>query len=237
MGRRLTRKQIKHDEFVTLVDKLVHWMGENWRQSAAAAGGVVVLALLWWGGTALLGSRQDAASVALTKAIDMLNAPVGSAAPAAATVKFATEAAKLEEAEKAFSSVKSHYWLTPQARLARFYLACIQAERGDSDAAIRAMGAVAGKRTATPAVRLAMLDLVNMRLARSDARELIPSLQAMVDGKDPRLPPDAALYELGRIQENSGNHVEAAQLYRKLLDEFPSSPYRNDAQQRLSGAS
>ncbi len=237
MGRRLTRKQIKHDEFVTLVDRLVHWMGENWRQSVAAAAAVVVLALLWWGGTALLGSRQDAASVALTKAIGILNAPVGSAAPADATEKFATESAKLDAAEKAFASVKSHYWLTPQAGLARFYLACIQAQRGDTDAAIRAMTAVAGRGSASPAVRLAMLDLVNLRIAKSDARELIPTLQAMVDGKDSRLPPDAALYELGRIQEDSGNHVEAAQLYRKLLDEFPGSPYRNDAQQRLSGAS
>jgi len=237
VGRRLTRKQIKQDEFITLVDRAVHWMGANWRQAAIGLGGAVGVALLWWGATALLAAREHAGDRSLQEALSVYTAPVGAAAPADAKVKFATDTERLNAAETAFKKVASRYWLTDQAKVAKLYLARIAAERGDLDGAARILAEVAGRRKASPVVRLAMLDLIGIRLAQGSASQLAGDLEAMAAGNDPRLPRDVALFQLARIREREGKPAEAAKLLRKLVDGFPDSPYRYEAQQRLASLS
>ena len=62
-------------------------------------------------------------------------------------------------------------------------------------------------------------------------------LEAMAAGTDPRLARDVALYQLGQVWDRQGKPDEANKVYRKLVDEFPESPYRNEVQQRLGSAS
>lgn len=237
MGRRLTRKQIKRDQFVSLVDRGIHWLGQNWRQAAIGLGGVLVVALVWWGVTVLLAGRKDSAAQAMVKALETYGAPVGSAAPADAPIRFATDAERLAAAERAFQAVNSRYWLTPQARMAALFLARIAVDRGDQAQALKLLGGITSHRTADPIVRLAMLDLIRLRLAKGEGPQLVPELEGMVSGKDPRLPRDAALFQLARVWEREGKPEEASRLYRKLVEEFPDSPYRSEAQQRLASAS
>jgi tetratricopeptide (TPR) repeat protein len=234
VGRRLTRKQIKKDQFVSLVDRSFHWLGQNWRQAAIGLGTVLAIAAVWWGVTAVLAGRRDAAAQAMAKALDLYGAPVGSAAPADATVKFATDTERLAAAEKAFQAVKSRYWLTPQASMADLFLARIAADRGDQAGAIKLLGELTAHRTDDPVVRLAMLDLIRLRLAKGEGVQLVPELEAMASGKDPRLPRDAALFELARVWDREGKTEEASKFYRKLVTDFPDSPYRTEAQQRLA---
>jgi hypothetical protein len=73
---------MKQDEFISMVDRVIHWIGANWRQAASALGGVVALALIYWGVTAFLGGRSEAASQAMEQALEVFSAPVGSSAPA-----------------------------------------------------------------------------------------------------------------------------------------------------------
>jgi len=237
VGRRLTRKQIKKDQFVTFMDRAAHWMGQNWRQAAIGLGGAVALALVYWGATALFAARRDAASAALTRALATYNAPVGSEAPADAKLSFATRSERLDAAEKAFKTVTSRYWLTTPARYAKIYLARIAVDRGDTDAAVRILGALASRRTSSPIVRIATLDLFRLRVAKGEGPQIVPELEAMISGKDPRLPRDVAMFELARMWEREGKPGEAATLYRKLIEDFPESPYRGDAQQRLASVS
>jgi len=158
---------------------------------------------------------------------------------AAATGKtaYATDTERLAAAEKAFQSVRSKFWLTPQAGIADLYLARIAADRGDVALAIRKLGEITSKRSSSPLVRLAMLDLVRLRVSRGEGRQLVGELEAMASGKDPRLPRDAALFELGRIWEREGKPEEAGRMFRKLVEDFPESPYRAQAQQRLAASS
>jgi outer membrane protein assembly factor BamD (BamD/ComL family) len=214
----------------------VQWTGENWRQAALGLGAVLAAVLVWWGVTAFLGSRTDAASQAISDALATYSAPVGSAAPADAKLKFATDAERLAAAEKAFKSVRSRYRFTPQAKLAELFLARIAADRGDAPQAIRLLGEIASSRSSDPVVRLAMLDLIRLRVARGEGLQLVSELEAMAAGKDPRLPRDAAMFHLAEIWQHEGKPQEAARLYRKLVEDFPDSPYRTDAQQRLASA-
>jgi thioredoxin-like negative regulator of GroEL len=237
VGRRLTRKQIKKDEFITFVDRVVHWVGANWKQAAAGLGGVIVLGLLYWGVSAFLGARTESAGKALDHALAIYSAPVGSAAPADAKIKFATDTERLDAAEKAFKAIQSRYYLTPQARLVPLYLAHIAADRGDIDQAARTLAAIASKHNADPEVRIATLDLIRLRIAQGEGKQLVPELEAMVAGRDPRLPRDVALYELAQVWDHEGKPDEAAKLYRNLVENYPESSYRFDAQQHLAASS
>jgi tetratricopeptide (TPR) repeat protein len=237
VGRRLTRKQIKQDQFVSLVDRGAHWMGQNWRQAALGLGGAVALAVLYWGVSLLVAARGEAAATALSRALDTYNAPVGAAAKADATLRFATDTERLDAADAAFKAVSSKFWLTPPARYAKLYIARIAADRGDTATAARLLGELASRRSSSPIVRLATLDLVRLRIAKGEGQQLAGDLEAMVAGKDPRLPRDLALFELAQMWEREGKPAEAAELYRKLVEDFPESPYRGDAQQRLSAVS
>lgn len=237
MGRRLTRKQIKQDEFITLFDKIVHWLTDNWRQTTIILGSAIGLMLLIWGVSALLSSRSNAAGLVLAQAIDTYTAPVGPDAPKEAKIKFGTDTERLSEAEKLFQKVKSSYYLTPEAKLASVFLATIAADRGDRDGAIRTLTAIASKRSADPVVRLATLALIRLRLAKGEAGQLVSELEEMAAGKDPRLPRDAAIFELARVREQEGKPAEAAKFYRKLVEDFPDSAYRMDAEQRLKAVS
>jgi len=235
--RRLTRRQIKKDQFVGLVDRAAHWLTGNWRQAAIGLGVPLLLALLYWAGAALLGSRDVAASRALTSALETYNAPVGTTVPATAKVFFATDQERLNAAEKAFDRIASRYWLTPQARLAKLHLANIAAQRGDSAKAIRMLSELADKREADPVVAQAMLSLIRLRIAAGDVQLVVPDLEAMAEGNDPRLPRDVALFQLAQLREREGRQDEAARLYRKLVETYTESPYLYEARQRLGSSS
>jgi TolA-binding protein len=79
-----------------------------------------------------------------------------------------------------------------------------------------------------------MLDLIRLRVARGEGLQLVSQLEAMASGKDPRLPRDAALFQLAEIWNHEGKRDEAGRLLRKLVEDFPDSPYRLEAQQQLS---
>ncbi|MCS7181506.1 MAG: tetratricopeptide repeat protein [Thermoanaerobaculum sp.] len=236
MGRRLTRKQIKQDEFITLMDRAVHWLTANWRQAALGLGGALALGLLWWGFTLILGSRTAAATKALDEAVQILEAPVGAEAPPEAKLKFSTVSEQQEAAAKQLAKVRK-YWFTPQARMARVLQARLALERGDAETALRELAAVAASGGTDPAARMATLDWVRLRLSRGDVDGVVRDLERMAAGKDQRLPRDLAMFELAKAYERAGKYSQAQEVLRKLVENFPDSPFRVDAQQKLSSLS
>lgn len=237
MGRRLTRRQIKQkDQFVTFFDQVMGWMSQNWRQAAMGLGGAVLVGLVYWGVTVLLASRSGAAAVALNKALETYSAPVADTKPEGTAMWFATAEARLDAAEEAFSSLASRYRFTAQGRLAKLYKARITARRGDLDSASRQLTELARRRSDDPVVRLATMDLFRLRLARGEGTQLVRELEAMAAGRDPRLPRDAALFLLAEVWEREGNDQEALRFFRKLTEDYPESPYRSVAEQRVSAA-
>ncbi len=237
MGRRLKRKQIKRDQFITLVDRGMAWMGQNWRTASMVIGCAVALGVAYWGVTLLVATRGGAAAHALSEAVATFAAPVGNPSEGIGGARFATNAERLDAAEKAFRRISSRYRFTAPGRTARLYLARVAEERGDVDAAIRLLSELADKRSDNPVIGLATLDLLRLRLARGEGAQLVKELEAMVAGRDPRLPRDLALFQLAQLWERQGNAEEAVRLYRKLTEDFPESPYKFEAQQRLNAAS
>jgi predicted negative regulator of RcsB-dependent stress response len=220
MGRRITRKQLKQDEFISTADSVVSWVVANWRPFAFGLGAICVVVVAWWAGTRWTGSRAERASFLLHQATAAVDEASRSGDQAAAE-------AKLEE-------VIDRYGRSEQADVARVLKARLRIDRNDLDGARALLVEVSERRGGDAIGRVATLDLVHLQVANGQGAEVAGQLEAMVAGKDVRLPRDVALYELGQIFAASQDPTRARSYYEKLVDEFPESPYRAQASQRLA---
>lgn len=217
MGRRITRKQLKQDEFISTADTVVSWVVDNWRPLAFGLAALCAVIVLWWGGTRWSSSRIDHASYLLHQAVTEL--------------EDGTDAAGAEEK---LNEVIKRYGRSEQADMAKIYLARLELGRDNVDAARPLLVEVADRRAGDAVGRVAVIDLIHLQISAGEASEVAPQLEAMVSGEDPRLPRDVALYELGELYVDGDDVERARSYYQRLVDEFPESPYRAQASQRLS---
>ncbi len=220
--RRLTRKKLKQDEFVSGVDRMMRWLTENWRPVAAALGAATVVFLIAWGVFNVMSNREAAASWALHEAVSSYQAQqkTPGSKPGA-------------EVRAAFEKILKKYGRTKEADAARLYLARMDFEAGKLEEAKSALEKVAQRHKGDALGRVATLDLIHMRVASGQASEVIPELRAMATGQDDSLPRDVALYELASAYEAEKDAGQAREYYQKLIDEFPQSPYTRTARQKL----
>jgi len=224
MGRRITRKQLKENEFVSFFDSFTQWMSGNWRPFAAGLAGLVLIILLWAIVGWWTGSRSGSASHLLAQAVEAYQSE---AANPAAGSGSATAEAKLRE-------VVDRFGRTDQADVARLYLAQIDLRRGEVDEARTILVKLVDRNQGNALGRLAFLDLLHLRLASGQAAEVVTELEAMAAGTDQRLPQDAALYELGMAQLGEQKVDAAKASLQKLVEEFPDSAYTVAARQQLT---
>jgi hypothetical protein len=121
-------KQLKHDKFrdttFDYYERLSHRFEGQGRTILYAAGAVVALAALavlfsWW-----RGSRADAANLALSKAIEIAEAPVvtGTPQPGDTGPSFTSEQERARKAVEAFQKVQNDYG-SPYNEIARYFAA------------------------------------------------------------------------------------------------------------------
>jgi len=220
--RRLTRKKLKQDEFVSGVDRMMRWLTEHWRPVAAALAAAAVVFLIAWGVVNMMGNREAAASWALHEAVTAYQAQQKTAG-----------AKPGKDTRAAFEKILEKYGRTKEADAARLYLARMDFEAGKLEEAKSALEKVAQRHKGDALGRVATLDLIHMRVASGQAAELIPQLRAMATGQDDSLPRDVALYELASAYEAEKDAGQAREYYQKLIDEFPQSPYTRTARRKL----
>jgi predicted negative regulator of RcsB-dependent stress response len=223
MGRRITRKQLKQDEFVSIADAVFRWLADNWRPVVLGVSAISIATLLWWAGDRWSSSRSDAASYALYQAV-----PPALGAPAADP-----GAEDGEEAKTKLNDVIDRHGRSDQADVARIYLARILIDEGDLEAGRDLLVDVMGRHSGDAIGRAAALDLVHIRIATGQGAEVAQELEAVVTGTDRRLPKDAALHQLGELYLREADSERAREYFQKLVDEFPESPYNPLARQRL----
>ncbi|MCD4750869.1 MAG: tetratricopeptide repeat protein [Thermoanaerobaculales bacterium] len=223
MARRITRKQLKQDEFVSTMDQLIRKFRDYWKPAAAGLGAVLVIVFFWWVAVEWSERQTEEASALLQKAVTAYNEaaaldPVGD----------------LTEAESGFADVIKQYGRTTQGDVARMYEARIALGRGEIEEARTALIKLVDRHKGDALGRLAALDMVRLRVASGQGAEVAKELEAMVVGRNSQLPRDAALYELGEVFIEEKNADQAKEYFQKLVDEFPESPYVAKARQRLT---
>ena len=223
MARRITRKQLKEDEFVSAMDQLIRKTRDYWKPAAIALGAVIVVVFFWWMVDEWSQGKTEEASALLADAVTSFNEamvlePVGD----------------LSEAEAGFAEVVDGYGRTDQADVARMYQAKIALGRGETDTAREILVRLTQRHKDDALGRVAALELIRLRVASGQGAEVAQELEAMVVGRNTQLPRDLALYQLGEVFVEEQKLDQAKEYFQKLIDEFPESPYRAQAQQRLT---
>jgi tetratricopeptide (TPR) repeat protein len=237
MSQRLTRKEIKRDQFRETMVQALDFAGSHVRNIVVLVGAVVVLTLGGVGVYTWLQARSAHADEAFNEAVRTYQALIDKEDPAPddpRAPRFASEKARRAAAKERFLKVEESYSGTDAAHVASLYLGKIALEEGDTEAARRYWQFFVDKGGDSILVAEAYLNLIALDRQEGRAEEVAARLEAMLDTPDPKIPTDALLFELATTYEKLGRDQEALDTYRRLVEEFGSSGYLQEAQQRLA---
>lgn len=236
MNQRLTRKEIKRDEFATAVGRSVEYAETHSRGLFYALGGVVAAALVAGAVYLFFNSRAAAADADLGYAIKVYAAPVvptGAKPTDRIEPSFPTEEARRARAKTLFEEVRSRHGMSPAAGVAGAYLGQIAAVEGQLDRARELWSDCLDDHEDELLGGECRLNLIRLDRQQGKGEEVVGRLRPMLDDPDAPLPQDAVLFELGKTYEELNRRSEAVASYRRVAEEFPQSAYQREAQERL----
>jgi len=237
MNARLSRKDMKRDDFANAMERSVEYAEAHTRMILYAIGAVVVLAALVFGLRAIFAQKAAAASTELAYALKVYQAPVvatGAKPQDKEEPSFPDEAARRARAQQLFAGVRAHHSHTDSADIAGLYLAQIAASTGKLDDARKLWGEFIDQHKDSAPAAEARLNLYDIERRQGKAEELVGRLTPMLDDSSSPLPKDVVLYQLGLTYDKLQRKQEAIGAYQKIVDEFPQSGYRQEAQQKLA---
>jgi TolA-binding protein len=229
------RRDLRHDKFVDEIGTLSTRARENQRLLLTITAVAVGLAVLAYGIYFYRANREQKAQDALGTAIETIESPLlpppGSQPVPGA--KYKTEAERTAAAEKGFRDVQTRFSGSDAADVATLYLARISGTKGDVAGARTGLQKFIKDNPKSVLVGGARYSLYQLRIDAGEAPQVTQELQAEVAKSDPVLPADSLLALLARAYEVQGNADKSKETYRRIVTEFPDSPYALDAQRRI----
>ncbi len=237
MNQRLTRKDIKRDEFTAAVGRSVEYAETHVRTLVYAIGGALLLIALVVAFHYYRTGQQEKANQALAEATKVYQAPITATGAKPADPdepSFPTDAARRARAKELLTKVHQQYGSTDAGDVAGLYLAQIAADEGRLDEARKLWSDYANGHKGTMLGAEAQLNLLALDRRQGKGEEVVRELRAMLEKGESPLPQDLILHELGATLEELHRPQEAIQSYQRILDEFPQSTFRSDAQQKIA---
>lgn len=243
MSQRLTRKEIKHDirddEVRSVLVRVFDFMQERPQVVVGAIVGFIVLVLGFSGVLAYLDSRGEQASEELASALKIADAPVteDDAKPEDPDQpSFASEEAKRARTKEAFEGLRG-VGSSVAGDVANLYLADIAASEGDTETARGIWESFLADHDDHVLALSVRLNLIHLDRQNGRTQEVADQLQRELDSASKTLPEDVILFELAQTLEALDQKDEALELYQRILDEHPKSPYTADARRVTTAAS
>jgi tetratricopeptide (TPR) repeat protein len=240
------RHRLKENELAYALDHGLDVLGTN-RSRAFAIIGLAVIVGGALGGYLLWRARTNANAAALLGgAMTIMEAPVTQPPPAPAAGQpappppapqpgaYASQKVKLEAALATFVAAAESYPKTKAGILARYQAASVLATLSRPDEAAKRFQEVmdlAGQGSVY--YEMARLGKVSVEAHARRFDEAIKTYTDLSNNKDGTVPPDAMLMQLGRTYLMAGKTQEARTAFRRLLDEYPASPFAADAKREV----
>jgi len=223
---RISRKELKRDEFVEATKEAEHWLEDNWQLVAKIAAGIAVAGILVAIGFWVVRSNREKAATLFAEGLGQYEQ--------AQTAGF-DDPAQLEAALTNFdASAKKGGGSVGQ--VATFYRGVSLHRLGREEEATAALLEVADAKSASPTLAgSAKALLAEVYQATGDGDRAVELLQALVDTDPPIYPVDQALLELGKIRMERGEGAEARQAWQRIVDEFPARGAVDEARTLLGG--
>lgn len=239
---RLSRRDLKHDRFVDEIGSLSQRARDNQRFLLNITIAVVAVALIVYGIYFYRSNHEHQAQQALAAAIATIDSPLlnDPANPQQTTpppgAKYKTEAERNAAAQKQFDDLKKNYSGTDAADVADLYLARLAAAKGDVAGSRKLLEAFISNHPKSVLVGSARYSLYQMRIDNGEANQVIAELDNELKKDDPILPGDSMLALQAHAYTIQGQSEKSKETYRRLVTDFPDSPWALDAQRRAPQA-
>ena len=231
MAKKITRKQLKRNDLAETMGRTVDYVSHHRRGVTEGLIAAAVLAALVAGFFLLRAYRENQAGRELSAGLAALDTPLaGTPAAAGAPKPFSNAAARDKEAEDHLRKAASH-----PGTAAGQAASLILASRGKAPNPGEAFSRVARDGKAEVAAS-AELDAARLLASQGKKNEAIDRLKRAIESPTSAAPKDALLFALGEIYEDSGSASDARTTFQRLITDYPSSPYRNDARQKIPGS-
>jgi tetratricopeptide (TPR) repeat protein len=241
MSERLSQKEIKHDiredEFRSFVGRVFEKIEEKPSLVFGTVAGIVAVILLVTGFLAFSKSRAETANQNLAEALEIIGAPiVEDGEEAAPTASDSPTFTSLEERRASAQVALDNVSSGAAAEVAELLRADLALEEGDRETARgiwENFVSSQGEHLLALSVRL---NLIHLDRAEGQASKVAEELQQELNSTQKRLPEDVILYELALTREALGETEIALELYQRIVDEYPQSPYTGKARQMTTAA-
>jgi hypothetical protein len=173
----------------------------------------------------------DAMTIEQTK---VAPAPVPGAAPAPKpTAGFPSERARDEAALARFMAVASQYPSTDAGIGARYHAAALLTALGRNTEALQRYQEVVDRAGNSVYGQMARLGMADADMAAGKFDVAIATYRELATASTGDLPVDGILMQLGQAYEAAGKPGDAGQAFKRIVDEFPQSPYAAEAKRAL----
>jgi TolA-binding protein len=243
--KRTERHHLKQDPFAATLQGTYERLDRNRRQITIAVSVVVVVILalgawVWW-----RNHTEAQAAGMLAEAMVVADAPVTQApvpdtddgtpapAPAAQPGAFPTERARGEAALERFLAAADAHPNRQPGIAARYHAAALLASFGRDAEAAQQYQQVIDRAGRHFYARVGKLGLAEVQVRQGQYDPAIALYQELINTAQDELPIDGILVQLGRTHRLAGREAEAQQAFKRVVDEFPQSPFAAEAQREL----
>jgi tetratricopeptide (TPR) repeat protein len=231
MSKKITRKQMKRNELAETMGKTVDYVSHHRRGVTEGIVAAAALAALVAGFFLLRAYRENQAGRELSAGLAALETPLaGQPAAAGAPKTFPNAEARDKEVEEHLRKAADHPG-TAAGRAANLILAA----RGKASNPAETFAKTARDGKAEVAAS-AELDAARLLASQGKKNEAIDRLKRAIESPSSAAPKDALLFALGEIYEEAGSATDARATFQKLVTDYPNSPYRTDARQKIPGS-
>lgn len=232
------RRDLKHDRFVDEIGAMTVRARDNQRFLVTITLGVVALALVVYGIYFYRSNHEHQAQQVLAAAIATIDSPLipdpaqPQQQPAPRNAKYKTEAERNAAAQKQFDDLKKNYSGTDAGDIADLYLARLAAARSDVPGSRKLLESFIANHPRSVLVGSARYSLYQMRIDNGEGAQVISELDNELKKDSPLLPGDSILALQAHAYTLQGNSEKSKETYRRLVTDFPDSPWALDAQRR-----
>jgi TolA-binding protein len=235
---RLSRHDLKEDEFVSTVESFQRFAKENSNQILAGIAAAVVVIAVVVGWRTYSERQEAAANAALAAALKTFKAPVSAAPvnlfngeqPQQTAGQFSTDQDKYKAALAQFNQVVAKYPHQKAADFARYHIGLCQEALGQAENARKTLEA-ASRSSDKETAALAGMALAGELAKAGKTTEAAKVYQNLADQPSSTVPRGTALLAEADLLRNT-QPAQARALYEKVQKEFSGDPYLSSTVQQ-----
>ncbi|MEP7310361.1 MAG: tetratricopeptide repeat protein [Acidobacteriota bacterium] len=231
--KRAERHHLKENELQRFAAGTRRLYTERPREATWVFAGVGVLAIVAIGYFFWTEHVQSRAHELLAQATTVQDSRI--AVPGTTDTKgtFPTERARLQAAVLKFKAAADAYPSTDAGLFARSQEAAGQLSLGNPALAVTAYQDVVKHAGSSIYAQTAQLGLAEAQARAGQYDQAISTFRDLAQRKDGPLPVDGILMQLGRTYRDAGKRSDAQQTFNRIVQEFPDSPFSQEAKREL----